>query len=363
MDTGSRLDAVEELYDARIRGAAVIGTAAGERVHLHGGCWIAPAGDDPPRLMVAFPKEFEGADIVKASGVFAVGLSAAERPAALGVLFDGKPPISDASRHLFLRTPNGAVVPASSVAYFDLRLATCLDLGDFLLAVGDVTGAAVLNPAYRNLTVNEIIAQADPRGEKEAYLPFKGFDFDLSRLAAAPGEPVKGNRFEEAYGRREWGLFFVSIARGGRAHHHIGCWMMQTSHAPPRMAVVFRKAWESAAWVQDGVPFALTLVATDQKEVVRAMASSPDDPSQLRGELRRLDGGLVTLKRGIAFFVCRPETTVDLGDAVLVVATVEEFSWLRQDATNLTTAGAGAMTGATWRESEVGFPLAELPVA
>lgn len=65
MDTQSWRDPVEPLYDARMRGAAVIATAAGDRVHLHGGCWVSPCASAPPRLMVAFPKEFEGAEIVQ----------------------------------------------------------------------------------------------------------------------------------------------------------------------------------------------------------------------------------------------------------------------------------------------------------
>jgi|GEM_PF-3024923 len=362
MDTGSSADPVEELYDARIRGAAVIGTADGQRVHLHGGCWLAPVGDDPPRLMVAFPKEFEGADIVTSSGIFAVGITAAERPAVLGALFEGRPPVTDASRHLFLRTPNGAVVPASSVAYFDLRLTRSVDMGDFLLAIGDVTGAAVLNPSYRNLTVNEIIADADPRGEKEALLPFQGFDYDLSRLALAPSEAVGPVRFEDIYARRAWGMFFVSVAHQGRAHHHLGSWMVQVSHAPARMAVAFRKSWEAAAWVEAGAPLAMTLVARDQEDVVRALADAPEDPSRLRGDLMLLGDGLSVLESGVAYFVCRPESTLDLGEVVLAIATVEEYSWLRREAANLTDADAAAIAAA-WTEPERGFPLSELTLA
>lgn len=342
MDTASLTDPVEELYDARIRGATVIGTAAGSRVHLHGGCWVAPAGSDPPRLMVAFPKEFEGADIVRASGVFAVGLTAAESPGALDALFAGKPPISDATRDLFLRTPNGAVVPSSSVAYFDLKLHLALDLGDFLLAVGDVTGGSLLNPGFRNLTVNEIIAGADPRGEKEALLPFRGFDYDLSRLGTAPGGPLDAEGFMELYARREWGVFFVGVARDGRTHHHLGSWVMQTSHAPPRMAAVFRRSCEAAVWVEEGAPFALTLASADRTDTVRA----PGIPGELPGradELQDLGSGLVAPRSGIASFVCRPESVHDLGDGLLAVATVEDYAWIRKDAPNLTQAALGGL--------------------
>jgi len=37
VDTKSRLDPVEAVYDARVRGACQISTRAGDRMHLHGG--------------------------------------------------------------------------------------------------------------------------------------------------------------------------------------------------------------------------------------------------------------------------------------------------------------------------------------
>ena len=356
LDTHSLEDPVEPLYDARIRGAAVIGTAVGGRVHLHGGCWVAPCAGDPPRLMVAFPKEFEGARLAQHAQAFTVSLLAAADAGWLGGFFRGDQAIRPETEALFLRSSTGCPVLAGAIAYFDCRLAQVLDLEDFLLAVGDVVAGDVLHPEARNLTVNEIIAERDPRGLDDATLPFEGFDFDMGKLAPAPGGPVSPQRFKQLYAHRAWGLFFVSTARGGRGHFHVGGWMMQTSHEPPRMAIALKKTWEGSAWISSGAPFAMTLIADDQMDLVRRFASGAQTATALASDLEPLGDGLFTLRQGIAWFRCRPGSVHDVGDFLLVVAPVEQSGWLRQDATNLTDAGL-ARSVAVWREPVAGFLL------
>ncbi len=356
LDTHSLEDPIEPLYDARIRGAAVIGTAVGGRVHLHGGCWVSPCAGDPPQLMVAFPKEFEGARLVRQAGALSVSLLATDDAGWLGRFFQGEQAIRPESEARFLRSSTGCPVLAGAVAYFDCHLVQALDLGDFLLAVGDVVAGDVLHPERRNLTVNEIIAERDPRGTDDATLPFEGFDFDMGRLAAAPGGPVSPHRFQQLYAHRAWGLFFVSAAQGGRGHFHIGGSMMQTSHEPPRMAIALRKTWEGSAWISSGAPFAMTLIADDQIGLVRRFAAGAQSAAALAGDRRPLGDGLFTLRQGIAWFRCRPEMVRDVGDCFLVVAPVEQSEWLRQDATNLTDAGLAWILPVS-RESEAGFSL------
>lgn len=356
MDTQSRFDPVEPLYDARIRGAALIGTAAGRRVHLHAGCWVAPCASEPPRLMVAFPKEFEGAEIVARGGAFTVSLTSTQEAEWLDAFFQGDQAIGDDRRHLFLRSSTGCPVPGSSVAYFDCRLRQSVDLGDFLLAIWDVVSAEVLNPGYRNLTVNELVARRDPRGSQEARLPFEGFDCDLTRLAPAPGGPVSAERFAEIYARRAWGLFFVSTAQGGRGHFHMGCWMMQVSHDPPRMAIAMKKGWEGTDWVASGAPFAMTLIADDQGDLVRAFTGGARSADALAKELEPLGDGLFALSSGIAWFRCQPESVHDVGDARLCIGRVDRSGWIRPDRVNLTDQGASGLVD-SWREIGQGFPL------
>lgn len=356
MDTQSWRDPVEPLYDARVRGAAVIATAAGDRVHLHGGCWVSPCASAPARLMVAFPKEFEGAEIVRKGKAFSVSFAARDQTPWLEAFFAGDQAITRANQHLFFRSETGCPVLSESVAYLDCSLSDAIDLGDFLLAIGDVVSGGVLRAGAPNLTVNEMITAADPRGEKEAALPFHGFDFDLSCLPPAPGGPLRADDFEAIYAHRAWGLFFVSTAGEGRGHVHFGSWMMQTSHAPPRMAVAFKHTWEGTRWVKEGAPFAMTLVSSDQIPQVRRVAAG-EGAGALSGDLEQVDGGLFRLKEGVAWFRCTPSSLHEVGDFTLAVGGVDAWDWIRKEATNMTDQEARGAVGGPWCGSDAGFDL------
>lgn len=359
LDTHSVADPIEPLYDARIRGAALVATAAGLRAHLHAGCWVSPCAGSPARLMVAFPKEFEGAEIVTRGQAFAVSLVAREQADWLAAFLGGNHRIDAGNEALFLRTDSGIPVLAGGVAYFSCRLTRTVDLGDFLLAIGDVVAAEALHPGSPNLTVNEIVAQEDPRGSLEPRLPFHGFDYDPARLPPAPTHagPVSAQRFEQVYAHREWGIFFVSTALSGRGHFHVGCWMMQVSHAPPRMAVAFKNSWEGATLVRAGAPFVMTLLAVDQAPLLRQFAASRQDPAQLAGELQAEGDGLFSLRHGVCKFRCRPESLEELGDDVVAIGPVDAAEWIRPRAPNMTDRVAWAAAGAHWVDPVEGFAL------
>ena len=335
MDSYSLLDPVEPLYDARIRGAFLLTTVDGSRVHMSGGCWGAPCSAQPPRMMVAIPKEFEGAEIAQRSGKFCINLTSRQERDWHDRFFSGEHTIDP---KLFLRSPSGCPVPAHAVAYFDCQLEKAIDLGDFLLAIGRVTAAEALHPDWHNLSVNEIIATADPRGQQEAHLPYEGFDFDVSVLDPAPAtseNPPHPARFEEIYGLRQWGLFFTSTAHHGRGHFHIGCWSMQVSHKPPRMAICFSKSWEGSRWVQEGAAFAMTLLTKDQIDFVSRFASGKQSPADYPPDTWLRKNDLYILRQGLACFICKPEQIVDLDDFLLVIAPVQEYEWLNKQAVNL----------------------------
>ena len=118
MDTRSHEDPVEPLYDARIRGVCLISTRAGSRMHLHGGCWLTAAAHRPPRLLVAFPKEFEGAELVRRGGAFALSLLAEDQaPLAQAVLGGATSPTALPGVS-FRRLAAGCPVLEGAVAHF-----------------------------------------------------------------------------------------------------------------------------------------------------------------------------------------------------------------------------------------------------
>lgn len=311
MDTASLHDPVEPLYDARIRGSVFISTYDQSRVHLHGGCWVAPVGGT--HMMVAFPKEFEGADLVKRSGRFALSFVARDERAFQDRFFLGEQAITPANVEAFLRAPSGCPVLRQAVAYLDMVDATCLDLGDFLLAVGRVDGGFVLRPEAENLTVNEIIATADPRGVQDDKLPFQGFAFDVASLPAAPTlQDLSPEAIHGIYRHREWGLFWVAF-NGGTAQ--LSAEVIQTSHVPPSMAM----AWPGQEKPDIGDTFMLTLATPDP--FVPVAAGETTSPPAAKG--------------GIAYFSCRVSQTRWVGDAWLVIAPVVASDWMNAEAINL----------------------------
>ena len=346
VDTRSREDPVEQVYDARIRGVCLISTRAGGRMHLHGGCWVTAASHQPPRLLVAFPKEFEGADIVQKGGDFAVSLVADDQVGLNDALFSGRQSLDALGRHRWLRAPSGCPVLRDGVGYFDCRLAEAVDLGDFLLAVGDLRAAAILWPDKRNLTVNAI-QRRDTGGQP--ILPLHGFDDDGGDLAAAPVEGADARVLEAVYGRRQWGLFLVTAHAGGVTHLHVGCWAIQCSHQPPRMLVCIDRHLPAADLVRASGRFALSLLAEDQLPVAVRVVGGATVPEALTGvRFRSLGEGLPVLDDAVAHFLCSVEGEFNAGaDHAGFYGPVLDFGWGRRDAPQLRDDQLMAAWGAT----------------
>lgn len=316
----------------------MVSTVHRQRVHMHYGCWVAPCSVDPDRIMVAFPKEFEGSSIVQKSGTFALSFESRQQRQLHERFFAGDNTIEKLGVEHLLRAPGGSPITKDAVAYCDCRVFSTYDLGDFLLVIGDVVTAQTLNRRSVNLTVNDIIETNDPRGTLEPKLPYEGFDFDTDLLPPAPVDPVgtPGTSFSDVYWQRQWGLFFVSAAKQGRGHFHVGSWAMQTSHEPPRMAVCFEQKWEVSDWLAEGLPFAMSLISIDDINLARTIAKGEQSLQQVPiGTLTRTEYGLHILNGGLAYFICKPEAMHAVGRTWLVIAEVEKYGWLNRDSVNL----------------------------
>lgn len=320
MDTRSHLDPVERIYDARTRGVCLIGTAAGARMHLHAGCWVTPVAGAPPRVLVAFPKEFEGADLARRGGAFSVSLPARDQKDLNAALFAGRHSLDALGRERFLRAPSGCPVLRDGVGYLDCQADEFVDLGDFLLAVGDLRAAATLHPEKEALTVNEI--QQEARSDARAVLPLAAFEDDGAGLAPAPVDGADAGALLAVHGHRPWGRFLVSAAWEGRAHLHVNAWAIQCSHEPPRLLVCIDRRSPAADLVGASGRFALSLLATDQwslAETLQARAATPQTLEALAalagtlGVYLRQVGGLPVLEDAVAHFVCRSEGTFGSG--------------------------------------------------
>ncbi len=329
LDSRSSDDPVEEVYDARVRGVCLISTRAGGRMHLHGGCWVTAAAHRPARLVVAFPKEFEGADLVRQGEAFAISLVSDDQWQINDALFAGRHSLDALGRERFLQAPSGCPVLADGVGYLDCRLAEAVDLGDFLLAVGDLDAAALLHPAKRNLTVNEI----QRRGFRgPAILPVRGFADDGSGLAAAPTLGADAAALQAVYRERRWGLFLVGASAGGAEHVEVSSWAIQCSHQPPRMLLCLERDGPAAALVQAGGRFALSLLAEDQLPLALAIRQGAT-PSE---RLRRAEGAGPYLEDAVGHFLCAVEGQFNANaDSVGFYGPVLRFGWGRQTAPQL----------------------------
>lgn len=269
--------------------------------------------------MVAFPKEFEGADIVRDGKVFAVSLTPVEAEAL-------PRPGAHLDRSRYLLAPSGCPVPRDAVGYMDFKLIESVDLGDFLLAVGECGAAALLAPERRNLTVNEIQQRGVPAGAV-ARLPFKGFDDAGEGIARAP---VDGADMMAVYAWRAWGLF--ALTAGGRLS--VTGWAAQCSHEPPRMWVGAQG--EDAEAIRRTGRFALSLLAEEQLPVARDLARGVQPPA---ASLKDAGVGVPVLRDCIAHFACEVEG--EFGDGGFY-GPVTSLAWDRREAGQLRADQLGA---------------------
>jgi flavin reductase (DIM6/NTAB) family NADH-FMN oxidoreductase RutF len=339
VDSRSREDPVEQVYDARVRGACLISTVSGDgrAAHLHGGCWVSVCAYDPPRVAVAVPKEMEGARLAREGGAFAVSLVAEDQADWLdGMYAEGRHGVGDLGAENFLRAASGCPVAAGAVGYLDCRLAAAEDLGDALLAIGDLKAAAVLHPEKANLTVNAIQKRARSGPPR---IPVAARPYDGAALAPAPpgGTPDR-ELLARVYGRRRWGLFLASTTDGGRIGLHVTGWAIQCSHGPQRMLCCFDRSEDDAATLRRGGAFALTLLAADQLGLVLGLfgaGGGGGDPLE-EAPLRPARTGCPILEGGVAYFDCEVERSIEAGaDSLLAVGRVVDHGWLRPYKTNL----------------------------
>lgn len=257
------------------------------------------------RLAVAIAKEFEGAEIVRAGGVFAVSLVPAGGEAL-------PPPGGPLDRERYWLAPSGCPVARAAVGYMDCSVVDAVDLGDFVLTVGECRAAAVLHPERDNLTVNEIQRRGVP-ADAETRLPFQGFHDSGEGIAPAP---VQGADMAAVYARRRWGLFALTagerLSVTGRA--------AQCSHEPPRMWVA--AGGEDAAAIRREGRFGLSLLAEDQLPFAVQLARGVQPPTATLKEAAR----------GVAHFVCAVEGELSGG---VFHGPVTAFDWDRPGSAQL----------------------------
>lgn len=181
MDSKQKFDPYSPIYNLRSRGVFFVTTTDGTRAHFHFGCWTTQCSHEPPRMLTCFPKEFEGAEIVKRSGVFALSLAAADHEEMQDHFFSGDQSIEAIGEDRFMYAETGCPILKDAVAYFDCRAVQFIDNGDFLLVIADIVKAEALHPEKKNLNVEYLsIERTKTYMKGPLVLPHTGFDLRKS---------------------------------------------------------------------------------------------------------------------------------------------------------------------------------------
>lgn len=178
MDTFSYQDPYEPVYNKRVRGVFFVSTQDDKRGHFHFGCWVSQCSHKPPRMLVCFPKEMEGAEIVQRSKKFALSMVSHEQEDFHDTFFSGKQDPDALGRDLFFTKETGCLILKEAQAYYDCEAVNFIDNGDFLIVIGDIIDAGILHPERTSLTVNHLIHRPTKPSMEEAIVPLKGFDLE-----------------------------------------------------------------------------------------------------------------------------------------------------------------------------------------
>jgi flavin reductase (DIM6/NTAB) family NADH-FMN oxidoreductase RutF len=153
MDSKQQFDPFHAVYHLRSRGVFFISTTDGKRTHFHFGCWVSQCSHEPPRMLACFPREYEGAEIMQRGGVFALSMVAADQEELHDHFFSGDQSVQSLGEDKFMYGETGCPILKDSVAYHDCKVTQTIDLGDFVIAIGDIVNAEALHPEKENLNV------------------------------------------------------------------------------------------------------------------------------------------------------------------------------------------------------------------
>lgn len=258
LDSRSRMDPVEQVYDHRIRGVGVIMVQVDRRMHAHAGCWFMLASLTPPTLMVAIPNEFAARALIPESGRFTVSLAAEDQVGVVDQFFSGLTAADEFAPGTLVTAPSGQPALGGSPGVFDCAVAGHWDLGDFLLVAGGIQAAGGERPHCVNLTVNAI--QARTGGSPNVVLPRQA----LAAPSTSPPPVALNEAADTVYARRRFGPMLLAAGSPGAAAQGTTRAAVQVSHDPPRFLWSLPEHDALTAALTSGGGWSLTLTEGDR---------------------------------------------------------------------------------------------------
>ena len=135
-----------------------------------------------------------------------------------------------------------------------------------------------------------------------------------------------------ALGRIPSGLFILTARQGAAETGMLASWVQQCSFEPPMLSVAVRRGRDVAAWLADGAPFAINVLAEGQKELLSHFGKGLTLAQLPRAEERvgRADGRAAALTEALAVLHCEAAGRCEAGDHHLILGRVVAGS-LRAD--------------------------------
>lgn len=124
-----------------------------------------------------------------------------------------------------------------------------------------------------------------------------------------------------ALGRIPSGLFVVAWRDAAADRCMLASWVMQAGFAPPQLSVAVATSRELLAAVDQGAPFAVSVLAEAQRSLL-ARFGKPSADTFAGLAVHRTPAGVAALQEASAWFDCRPTARAAHGDHVLVLAEV-----------------------------------------
>jgi flavin reductase (DIM6/NTAB) family NADH-FMN oxidoreductase RutF len=124
-----------------------------------------------------------------------------------------------------------------------------------------------------------------------------------------------------ALGRVPSGLFVVSWREEAADRCMLASWVMQAGFTPPQVSVAIAESRGLLAAVDQGQPFAVSVLAESQRGLL-ARFGKPGTDAFAGLDVHRTASGLAALSDAAAWMECRAVTRAAHGDHVVVIAEV-----------------------------------------
>ncbi len=140
-------------------------------------------------------------------------------------------------------------------------------------------------------------------------------------MSAATGDKTP---LAAALGRVPSGLFILTATRGTEDTGMLTSWVQQCGFDPPQVSVAVAHGRPLLAWLTDGAPFALNVLAEGQTNYVKHFGRGFEagQPAFTGLAVTRTEGAAPTLDDAHAHLFCRVTSRTDVGDHVLIVGEV-----------------------------------------